>query len=55
MEADRVELNDLAVKEPERVKALATQWDAWAKRMRSAGHWGPKAQPAKARPGTIQD
>lgn len=30
MEIDRVEMNDLAGREPERVKAMSTQWDAWA-------------------------
>ncbi|MEO7317450.1 MAG: sulfatase-like hydrolase/transferase, partial [Chthoniobacteraceae bacterium] len=30
--ADRTELNDLAAKEPARVKDLATKWDAWARR-----------------------
>jgi arylsulfatase len=29
---DRTELHDLAAKEPERVKAMAAQWEAWAKR-----------------------
>ena len=32
LEADRTELTDLAAKEPERVKELADQWIAWAKR-----------------------
>jgi arylsulfatase A-like enzyme len=30
--ADRVELNDLAREQPERVKQLAAQWQAWAER-----------------------
>ncbi len=30
MEIDRVEMNNLAGREPERVKAMSTQWDAWA-------------------------
>jgi arylsulfatase len=29
---DRTEMNDLASKEPERVKDLAARWDAWARR-----------------------
>jgi arylsulfatase len=33
MEADRVELNNLASTQPERVKAMAAMWDAWAKRI----------------------
>ena len=32
--ADRTELHDRAAKEPERVKALAEQWDRWAERCR---------------------
>ncbi len=33
MEADRTELHDLASAQPERVKAMAAMWDAWAKRI----------------------
>ncbi|HEY6169423.1 MAG TPA: arylsulfatase [Verrucomicrobiae bacterium] len=32
MDADRVELNNFAATQPERVKAMAAKWDAWAKR-----------------------
>lgn len=32
MKADRTEQNDLAVRHPEKVKALAAKWDAWAER-----------------------
>jgi arylsulfatase len=32
MESDRTELNDLAGRDPERVKAMAAQWQAWAER-----------------------
>jgi arylsulfatase len=32
VDADRSELNDLAAKEPDRVKELAAKYDAWAKR-----------------------
>ncbi|MBI5773609.1 MAG: sulfatase-like hydrolase/transferase, partial [Verrucomicrobia bacterium] len=32
MEADRTEMNNLAAKEPGRVKQMSAQWDAWAKR-----------------------
>jgi arylsulfatase len=55
METDRVELHDRASKEPERVRELAAQWDAWASRMRAAGHWDPKNKPTKPKPGTIHD
>jgi arylsulfatase A-like enzyme len=33
MEADRSELNDLASRQPERVKQMTAQYDAWAKKM----------------------
>ena len=32
MEADRVEMNDLAASQPERVKNMSSKWEAWAKR-----------------------
>lgn len=32
MEVDRTELNDLSLIYPERVKAMETQWDSWARR-----------------------
>lgn len=32
MEKDRTELHDLAEQQPERVKAMAAQWEAWARR-----------------------
>ncbi|MEI7733137.1 MAG: arylsulfatase [Verrucomicrobiota bacterium] len=55
MEADRVELQDRAAQEPARVKELAALWDAWAKRMRAAGHWNSNANLPKPKPGTIHD
>jgi arylsulfatase len=33
MIADRTEMNDLAQKQPERVREMAAQWDAWASRV----------------------
>ena len=33
METDRPEQNDLAAQQPERVKQMVAQWDAWAKRV----------------------
>ncbi|MEW6306424.1 MAG: arylsulfatase [Verrucomicrobiota bacterium] len=30
MEADRTEMHDLAAQQPDRVKAMAVQWEAWA-------------------------
>ena len=32
IEADRTEMNDLAAKQPEKVKELSAKWDAWAAR-----------------------
>ena len=32
MDADRVELNNLAASQPERVKEMSAKWEAWAKR-----------------------
>jgi arylsulfatase len=32
LDADPVELNDLAASQPDRAKTLAAQWDAWAER-----------------------
>ncbi|MGB8166953.1 MAG: arylsulfatase [Chthoniobacteraceae bacterium] len=32
LEADRVEMHDLAAREPERVKEMGAKWDAWAAR-----------------------
>jgi arylsulfatase len=32
MEADRTEMNDLAAQHPDRVKAMAAQWERWARR-----------------------
>ena len=45
--ADRSEMNNLAAQQPERVKELAAQWDAWAARARvlPLGTW--RAQPVR--------
>lgn len=32
MDADRTEMHNLAAEQPERVKAMAAAWDAWARR-----------------------
>ena len=32
MDADRVEMNNLAAAQPERVKTMSAKWEAWAKR-----------------------
>ena len=32
MDADRTELHDLAASEPDRVRSMAAQYDAWAQR-----------------------
>jgi arylsulfatase len=47
MEADGTEMNDLAAKDPARVKAMAAQWQAWAEenKVLPLGAWEKK--PAK--------
>ena len=44
--SDRTEMNDLATKQPEKVKELAAKWDAWAARARALplGAWRATAQ-----------
>ncbi len=46
IEADRTEMNDLAAKNPDKVKELAAKWEAWAKRANVApvGTWRARAQ-----------
>ncbi|MGH9846764.1 MAG: hypothetical protein ACREEM_49325 [Blastocatellia bacterium] len=43
LEADRTEMRDLAAKQPEKVKELSAQWDAWAARAQvlPVGAWRP--------------
>ena len=45
MEADRTEMNDLATREPERVKTMAAQWQDWAEKNQvlPLGSWNQKA------------
>jgi arylsulfatase len=45
LDADRTELNDLAAKQPERVAAMAAQYEAWAKRTRVVAENVPEAAP----------
>ena len=33
IDADRTEATNVAMKQPDRVKELSAQWDAWAKRV----------------------
>lgn len=33
MEADRTELNDLAEKQPQKLREMVAQWQAWADRV----------------------
>lgn len=47
MEADRVEMNDLAAQQPERVKALAAKWQAWAVRCDVLRRPAVKRSPSK--------
>ena len=44
MEADRVEMNDLAASQPERVKNMSAKWEVWAKRTNVLPR--PEAPPA---------
>jgi arylsulfatase len=48
IEADRTELNNLAAAQPERVKAMAAKWEAWAQRANVAP-WESWAQGKKNR------
>ena len=52
MEKDRAELHDLAAKFPERVKAMAQKWEAWAQRAHvKPWPWGRRAKAKRRRPG----
>ena len=44
MEADRLEMNDLAASQPERVKDMSAKWEVWAKRTNVLPR--PEASPA---------
>ena len=44
MEADRLEMNDLAASQPERVKDMSAKWEVWAKRTNVLPR--PEAPPA---------
>jgi arylsulfatase len=46
IEADRTELNDLAAKQPDKVKELSAQWELWAARAKvlPLGTWRARAQ-----------
>mgnify|MGYP005841492727 CR=1 FL=1 len=48
IQADRAELHNLADQHPDRVKALAAQWEAWAERVQAKPWpWGRKRPGAK--------
>jgi arylsulfatase A-like enzyme len=48
MDADRTEMNDLASQHPDRVKAMARQWEQWAKRTTAIPWmWTPQYQPVE--------
>jgi arylsulfatase A-like enzyme len=50
MKADRTEQHDLAAQEPERVRAMAGQWEAWARNSQVLPWiWGPPYGEAQAR------
>jgi arylsulfatase A-like enzyme len=46
IDADRTEMNDLAAKNPDKVKELAAKWEAWAVRAKVSplGAWRARAQ-----------
>lgn len=47
MEADRTEMNDLAARQPERLKAMIRQWEQWARRTNAVPWiWTPQYQPS---------
>ncbi len=54
MSSDRGEMNDLAKQQPDRVKAMAAQWDAWATRSRvlPLGGWRDRAAKKEKPAGT---
>ena len=50
MEADRTEMHDLAATDPQRVKAMAAQWEACAKRTKALPWpWKPTYGAARVR------
>jgi len=42
IEADRAELNNLAVRQPDKARELAARWDEWAKRANALPRPGGK-------------
>jgi N-sulfoglucosamine sulfohydrolase len=44
LKTDRTELNDLAAAQPDKVKELATKWEAWAKRVHVTPYPGGDAK-----------
>jgi arylsulfatase A-like enzyme len=52
MEADRTEQHDLAAEQPERAKAMAAMWQAWADRI-GVQPWPMPQTPPGARKGTM--
>lgn len=44
LEADRVEMNNLAAAQPDRVTAMGAKWDAWARRTHVLPRPGSAAQ-----------
>ena len=52
MEADRTEMHDLAASQPERVKAMAAMYDAWAKKI-GVQPWPMPETPAGQRSGKM--
>jgi arylsulfatase A-like enzyme len=52
MEADRTEIHNLAAAQPERAKALAAKWEAWAKRV-GVETWPMPQTPPRERTGEL--
>jgi arylsulfatase len=49
MDGDRTEMNDLAAREPERLRAMVRQWEQWARRTGATPWiWTPQYQPSEA-------
>jgi arylsulfatase len=49
MDADRVEMNDLSARHPERLKAMIRRWEQWARRTGTIPWmWNPQYEPAES-------
>ncbi len=55
MDADRVEMNNLAASQPDRVKTMSAKWEAWAKRTHALPRPGPPAPAPSNAPKQIRN